>query len=311
MTISRLSSVIFDLGGVVLGWDPSLAYAQVLPAEQIEPFMTKIEFPAWNAGHDAGRPFAEGEADLLARFPDDAAAVSAYRAHFPRTLTGTVPGTGAVIAELARAGVALVALTNWSAETFPHAEERFGILRRFAGIVVSGAELVAKPDPAIFDLACERYGLDPARTAFVDDSARNVAAATAAGLTAIHFTGAEPLRVRLEELGLLGPREQVAAPIYHLAVASQWTPDADYLWSSRGVSYDAEGYVHCSFPHQVAGVRSRYYGDLADEDLLLLELDVAAAARLLVAEDLGTGEPYPHLFAPLTRDLVRGTRPIS
>lgn len=304
-----IDSVIFDLGGVVLGWEPALAYADVLPPEQIEAFMTKIDFATWNAGHDAGRAYADGEAELAARFPDDAAAIGAYRANFARTLTGTVPGTGAVIAELARAGVALVALTNWSAETFPHARERFGLLRRFAGIVVSGQELVAKPDPAIFALACERYGLDPARTAFVDDSPRNVAAATAAGLTGIEFVGAEALRATLEALGVLGTRTELDGPIHHLAVAADWAGEA-YPWSTRGVTYDAEGYVHCSFPAQVAGVRARYYGDLPDEDLLLLELDLSVAAPLLVAEDLGVGEPYPHLYAPLTADLVRAVAPL-
>ncbi len=306
----QLDAVIFDLGGVVLGWDPTRAFAQVLPAEGIAPFMTKIDFSRWNADHDAGRSFADGEAELARRFPADAETIAAYRTHFPHTLTGQVPGTGAVIAELARAGVGLVALTNWSAETYPHAEQRFGILRRFSGVVVSGRERLAKPDPAIFALACERHGLAPSRTVFVDDSPRNVAAAAEAGLTAIEFQGAEPLRDRLQELGVLGAREAISGPIYHLALASQW-PDPDYPWSSRGISYDTEGYVHCSFPDQVAGVRGRYYGDLADEDLVLLELDLDAVRPLLVAEDLGPGEPYPHLYAPISPDVVSATHRLA
>lgn len=302
-----MNAVVFDLGGVVLGWDPAPAFAAVLPPDEIAEFLTEIDFAAWNARHDAGLSFDEGEAELTARFPDAAEAIRAYRANFAQTLSGQIPGTGAVIAELARAGVRLVALTNWSAETFPHAEQRFGILRRFAGIVVSGTERVAKPDPAIFTLTCERYGLDPATTVFVDDVARNVAAASAAGLTGIEFRGAEPLRRRLEELGLLGPRPQLTGPIHHLAVLADWE-QPEYPWSSLGVTYDAEGYVHCSFPHQLDGVRRRHYAELADDELIALELDVPALQHLLVVEDLGTGEPYPHLYAPITRDLVRGVR---
>ena len=302
-------AVIFDLGGVVLGWDPTRAFAEVLPPDQVEAFMTKIDFPTWNSTHDAGQLFDVGEAELLRRFPDDERAIRAYRTNFARTLTGTVPGTGAVIAELQSAGVGLVALTNWSAETYPHAERRFGILRRFSGIVVSGTEGVAKPDPAIFLLACGRFGLDPGRTVFVDDSAANVAAASAAGLTAVAFVGAESLRADLVRLGLLETPQPVTEPVFHLAVAADWSAGAEYPWSTRGVSYDAEGYVHCSFAGQVAGVRKRYYADLADEELQVLELDLDRARDLLVVEDLGTGEPYPHLYAPLTPALVRGVAP--
>lgn len=306
----ELDAVIFDLGGVVLGWDPTLAFSGVLPAEQVADFLTRIDFPAWNATHDAGRRFDEGEAELLARFPGDEAAIRAYRANFGRTLTGQLPGTGAVIAELERAGVVLVALTNWSEETFPYAQERFGILRRFAGVVVSGAERVAKPDPAIFALACDRFGLQAGRTVFVDDVPVNVAAAEAAGLTAVVFRGAEQLRADLEALALLGSLERPDEPVYHLAVAADWVPGQAYPWSTRGVTYDAEGYVHCSFARQLAGIRGGYYADLANEDLIALELDRDRTAGLVVVEDLGSGR-FPHLYAPLQPSLVRASHPAA
>ncbi len=305
MNAGRFDGVIFDLGGVVLGWDPTLAFAEVLPAEDIAAFMTKIDFHAWNATHDAGRVFHEGEADLLERFPDDGEAIRAYRGHFDRTLTGQVPGTGAVIAELQRSRVGLAALTNWSAETFPHAQERFGILRRFSRVVVSGTEGVAKPDPAIFVLACERFGLDPEHTVFVDDSPPNVAAAAAGGLTAVQFKDAESLRASLVELGLLGAPESLTEPVYHLAVAADWTAGDPYPWSTRGITYDAEGYVHCCFARQVGGIRTGYYADLSDEELLVLELDLSRVHGLIVVEDLGSGQPFPHLYAPLSSSLVR------
>src|SRR4029077_16944661 len=113
------------------------------------------------------------------------------RTYFHHALTGMVPGTSAVIAELQRAGVGLTALTNWSGETFPLAHQRFGILGRFADIVVSGDERLLKPDPAIFALACERAGIEPEQAVFVDDSAANVAAATAFGLSGVQFSDAE------------------------------------------------------------------------------------------------------------------------
>jgi 2-haloacid dehalogenase len=301
-------AVIFDLGGVVLGWDPALAFADVLAADQVAAFLTKIDFSTWNHAHDAGRRFEEGEAELVARFPADAAAIQAYRKNFDRTLTGQVPGTGAIIAELAGAGLRLVALTNWSDETFPHAQSRFGILRRFEGVVVSGAEGVAKPDPGIFALACDRHQLEPFRTVFVDDVARNVSAAAAAGLTAIEFRDAEQLRTELFALGVLGPSSVLEEPVYHLAVATEWAAGA-YPWSTRGVTYDAEGYVHCSFASQLAGARKDHFGDLPDDDLVVIELDDSSVPALVVVEDVGAGVSMPHLYAPLEDRLVYAVRP--
>ncbi len=303
------TAVLFDLGGVVLRWEPERAYQQVLPADEVRAFMTAIDFAAWNRAHDGGQPFATGEAALLQRFPEQAAAIRAYREHFPAAIPGMVPGTSAVIAELAQAGVRQVGLTNWSAETFPWAQQEYGILRRFAGVVVSGAERLLKPDPAIFRLACRRFGLDPAATVFVDDSPANVAAAARVGLAALPFTDATVLRSDLVELGLLGPRAAPAGPVYHLAVRSDWAEaerTGQYPWSTRAVGYHAEGYVHCSLAHQVAGVRNRFYADLPDEELLLLELGPDAGP--IVLENLqpgGAGEEFPHLYAALAPTGVR------
>lgn len=300
-----MKTVLFDLGGVVLGWDPVRAWQGVLAPADVAPFLARIDFPAWNRSHDAGRLFADGEAELLARFPDDEAAVLAYRQNFARTLTGLVPGTGALLAELARAGVRLVALTNWSAETFPHATSRFGLLRRFEQILVSGTEGLAKPDRAIFDLAIERFGLQPAETVFVDDAAANVAAATEAGLVARHFTGADRFRAELVELGYLFPRRVPGEPVYHLADAAHWRAaeaGEAYPWSGRGLDYEREGYVHLSFAAQLPGVLERHYADVSWGDLVLLELDPTDLP--IVVEDLGAG-PFPHLFAPLSPAMVR------
>jgi 2-haloacid dehalogenase len=285
-----VATVIFDLGGVVLSWEPNRAFEAVLAADEVDGFMRMIDFPTWNASHDAGRPYAEGEADLVAAFPAHRGTILAYREHFPLTLRGMVPGTGAILAELAAAGVRLFALTNWSAETFPHARERFGLLRRFEDVLVSGTEKVAKPDPAIFSLALQRFHLDASDTVFVDDARRNVDAATAAGITAHHFVDADRLRSFLVDRGLLGPRKRIPETVYHVADRAAWQAaeaGRGYPWSTRGVAYDAEGFVHCSFTHQLPRVLDRHYADVDWSDLVLLEIDTDAAP--VVVEDLGAG----------------------
>nr|WP_300142570.1 HAD family phosphatase [Propionicimonas sp.] len=199
----ELNAVLFDLGGVVLEWEPERAFEHVMDASEILAFMDRVGFAAWNHAQDAGRSWAEAETTLIARFPADADAILAYRRHFEATLTGTVPGTPAILDELAAADVPIAALTNWSAETFPVARDKFEILDRFATIVVSGEEQLAKPDPAIFVLACERAGFTPSRTVFVDDSPGNVEAAETVGLTGLVFTDADRLRADLVRLGLV------------------------------------------------------------------------------------------------------------
>ena len=290
----RYDAVIFDLGGVVLDWEPERAFEQVLPADDVPALIERIGFHAWNSANDSGRDFAQAEQELIRRFPADAAAILAYRKHFTVSLTGMVPGTSAVIAELNRAGVPIVALTNWSGETFPTARDRFGILNRFAEIVVSGDERLAKPDPEIFAVACTRAGLEPGRTVFIDDSPANVEAADRFGLHALLFNGADQLRGQLESQGLLPAWQPVAEPVFHWAVRSEWEraqATGDYPWSGRGIGYEQAGFVHCSFAGQLALTRARFYADLTDADLILLRLPDGLP---VVVED-----GFPHLFAPL------------
>jgi 2-haloacid dehalogenase len=309
MTAAR--SVLFDLGGVVLTWEPSRAYAEVLDPSAAEAFLARIDFPTWNRGHDAGRSFDVGEQELLDRFPDDEAAIRAYRRNFGATLTGLVPGTGAVLAELQQASVTCAALTNWSAETFPVARRRFGLLRRFAGILVSGEERLAKPDPAIFALALERFDLDPAGCVFVDDSPANVEAATALGLTGLLFTDATRLRADLQTAGLLEERVVPAEPVLHLTEDRVWQQaqaDGVYPWSGRTGTYESEGFVHAGFASQLRATRERKYADLPDEALAVLELDARTLSVPVVVEDLGAGS-FPHLYGPLPVDEVVAVHP--
>ena len=197
-------AVVFDLGGVLIDWDPRLLYRTLLPEEEVEAFLAEVEFDAWNHEQDAGRPFAAAVEAHAARFPHRRELLAAYHDRYAETLAGEVPGSVEILGELHAAGsVRLVALTNWSAETFHHARDRFDFLDWFEGIVVSGEERVAKPDPRIFAILLERFRLEPAGTVFVDDRQVNVDAAAAAGMTAVRFTDAPRLRADLQRLGVL------------------------------------------------------------------------------------------------------------
>lgn len=200
-----VETVVFDLGGVLIRWDPRHLYRQLMPADEVDAFLEEVDFLTWNHGCDAGLPWDDAVAHLSARFPHRAQLIAAYPARFADSLVGSFDDTVAILRELRGAGVRLLALTNWAAESFRHARERFEFLEWFEGIVVSGEERVAKPDPRIFQILIERYGLDPRRTLFVDDAAPNVAAAEAVGLRATLFSDADQLRRELTSLQLLPP----------------------------------------------------------------------------------------------------------
>jgi 2-haloacid dehalogenase len=191
-------AVVFDLGGVLIDWDPRYLYRKLLADKAaVEEFLATVCTPEWNAELDRGRPFAEGVAELVERHPEHAAAIAAYHERWPEMLAGDLPDTVEVLAELRAAGVPLYALTNWSAETFAITRGRFEWLDWFDGLLVSGEERMTKPDPAFFRLLLDRFGLDPGATVFVDDSEANVAAARELGIDAVRFTGPDQLRREL------------------------------------------------------------------------------------------------------------------
>jgi 2-haloacid dehalogenase len=203
------TTVVFDLGGVLIDWDPRHLYRQLMPDDEIAPFLDEIGFHAWNHSQDAGRGWDEAVEDLVARHPDRRELIIAYAERYDEAVVGELTGTVALLDELADRGTRLLALTNWSAETFPAARARFGFLARFEGIVVSGDERVAKPDAELFRRLIDRYALDPVDTVFIDDSPANIDTARRLGLTGLVFTGAAPLRADLADLGLVsrsGPR---------------------------------------------------------------------------------------------------------
>jgi 2-haloacid dehalogenase len=197
-------AVVFDLGGVLIDWDRRHLYRKLLADEAaVEEFLATVCTLEWNAEQDRGRPFAEGVAELVERHPDQADAITAYHERWPEMLGGAIDGTVELLAELRAGGVPVYALSNWSAETFGIARERYEFLDWFDGLVISGEERMIKPDPALFRLFLDRFGLDPSATVFVDDSEPNVTAARQLGLDAIAFTDPGRLRDDLTARGLL------------------------------------------------------------------------------------------------------------
>ena len=198
---------MFDLGGVVVRWDPVPAVAAVVGQERAARFVhgAEFDFHAWNHAQDAGRPWAEAEAEAAASHPDLVEEITAYRPNFALSLRGLVPGTGEILHALRVRGVRLVALTNWSAETIRHLPAAHPeVVALFDDVIVSGAEGVAKPDPRIFQVLARRLGHPIEGVFYVDDSQRNVEAARSAGMDAVHFTDAAALLGELETRGLIG-----------------------------------------------------------------------------------------------------------
>jgi 2-haloacid dehalogenase len=201
-----MTTAVFDLGGVVVVWDPVPAVAAVVGQERAERFVHggEFDFAAWNEAQDAGRSWAEGQAVATADHPDFAEEIAAYRPHFSLSLSGLVPGTAEILRALHDRGVRLVALTNWSAETIQHGPEVFPeVFALFDDVVVSGAERVAKPDPEIFTILAQRLGHPVEGVFYVDDNVRNVEVARTVGMDAVPFTDAEALRADLRRRGLL------------------------------------------------------------------------------------------------------------
>jgi 2-haloacid dehalogenase len=199
-----VEAVVFDLGNVLIRWDPHPAIAAEVGAEEATRFLaaTDFDFAAWNHQQDAGRPWPEAEAEAVRSHPHWRRHMLAYRTHFARSLRGPIEDTVAILRELHAAGVPLFALTNWSSELFPCARTRFDFLDLFDDIVVSGDEQTAKPAPAIFEVLERRVRRPLSACVLVDDGPANVDAARRVGLDAILFTDTGHLRADLRARGL-------------------------------------------------------------------------------------------------------------
>ncbi|QBI21660.1 HAD family phosphatase [Egibacter rhizosphaerae] len=197
------TAVVFDVGGVLLDWDPRHLYRKLIPdRDEREWFLAHVCNPEWNAQQDRGRPFVDAIAERQAAFPAYRELIAAYWERWDEMLGGPLVGTVAVLDQLERAGVACYALTNFSNETWPRAFRRYPWLGRFAGIVISGRERVVKPDVRIYQRLIARYWLDPAETVLIDDRPENVAAAERIGFQALQFVSPIGLREDLRSHGL-------------------------------------------------------------------------------------------------------------
>jgi 2-haloacid dehalogenase len=198
-----ISSVVFDIGGVLLEWDPRHVYRDVFDDEaEMERFLTDVCSREWHENNDRGVRYAESCAALAARFPEYRTEIFLWGERTEEMIVGTIDGTVAVLAELQAAGVPCYGLTNMEAETYPVRLERYEFLRSLKGTVVSSQEGVIKPDPEIFRRLFARFGLVPEETVFIDDVERNVVAARALGMRAVLFREPAQLRRELVALGL-------------------------------------------------------------------------------------------------------------
>lgn len=200
----RIEAVVFDIGRVLVQWDMRVLFRQLLDDEaEVEWVYRNVVTEAWHGQHDAGRPIAEMVAERSAEFPRYAAVIQAYADRFNETIPGPVPGSAELVEALHERGVPLYAITNFGADTWAGFRPTFPLLERFGDIVVSGVERVAKPDPAIYALAAQRFGRDPATMLFIDDSLPNVMSARDCGWHAHHFMSADLLAADLRTRSLI------------------------------------------------------------------------------------------------------------
>jgi 2-haloacid dehalogenase len=198
-----IKSIIFDFGNVFIEWDPRLLYREMFASEEaLESFMRTGWRDEWNSNLDAGATLAENMEAMLRKYPQQREYVIAYHTRWEKSLGAVNAETVALLADLKRAGYAAYGLSNWSSETFSIVRRKHPFFELLDGMVISGEEKLCKPDPKIFQLLMDRYGLLPASCAFVDDRDDNVQAAQQLGIAGIQFFSAEQARQALRELGV-------------------------------------------------------------------------------------------------------------
>jgi 2-haloacid dehalogenase len=197
--------VVFDLGGVLIDWNPTYLYKRIFRTrEAMDYFLKNVCTFEWNEAQDGGRPISEATRVLIQNFPEYALEINSFYDYWPVMLGGPIPGTVELLEKIRTDQKhSLYALTNWSAETFPVALERFEFLGWFEGILVSGEENLKKPDVAFYKRLEEKYTLIPSKIVFIDDNLRNIAAAKQLGWDVIHFQDPEILKVELLNRSLL------------------------------------------------------------------------------------------------------------
>lgn len=197
----KIEAVIFDLGGVLIDWNPEYLYRKIFSSEQeIKSFLTSVCTSEWNEEQDAGRSLEEGTALLLDAYPDYEKEIRSYYDRWEEMIGGVIEGTLDILRKLKQKDhLALYALTNWSAETIPIAMNKYEFFQWFDGIVVSGVEKMRKPFPEFYHLILNRYHLSAETTLFIDDNLRNIEGARAIGMHTHHFISPERLEDDLRE----------------------------------------------------------------------------------------------------------------
>lgn len=201
--MSDIRHIVFDIGRVLIHYDPEIPFSRLIP----EPgkrrwFFENVCTHDWNIEQDRGRGWAEAEALLIDQFPDEEANIRGFRRHWHEMVSHAYEGSVEIMEDLIDSGRDVTMLTNFAADTFEEARERFGFLKRPRGVTVSGVVGHIKPDREIYDIHTAAFGLDPRLTLFIDDSPRNVEGARMAGWHAVHFTEPAALKRDLEMLGL-------------------------------------------------------------------------------------------------------------
>jgi 2-haloacid dehalogenase len=195
-----MKTIVFDLGGVLIDWNPRNMYRKYLNDQQMDYLLTEVCTMKWNALMDAGLSFEEGAKQLIEKFPEHAAMIKKYGEEWPEMIGGAKAETVSILEELYKQNYPLYALTNWSMETFPPVLKRFDFFRYFNGIVVSAEEKVVKPEEKLYQILLERYSLDPHECIFIDDNYDNIVAAEQLGMLAFHFKDAGQLREDLQSV---------------------------------------------------------------------------------------------------------------
>lgn len=203
--MKAFDTLVFDLGGVLVDWNPEYLYKNIFPNEEERKwFLSTICTLDWNEEQDAGRSLQDGTDHLVKKFPDHEVAIRAYYDRWKEMLGGPIHETVEIFRELkTQTPLKLYALTNWSAETFPVALELYEFLHWFDGRLVSGEEKIRKPSPEIYQRLAERFAIEPSRAIYVDDNLRNVLPARELGFYGIHFRSPQQFREELVALGVL------------------------------------------------------------------------------------------------------------
>jgi len=202
--MTEIRHIVFDIGKVLIHYDPDLPFRRLIPdAEQRRWFLDNVCTNDWNVEQDRGRTWPDAEALLIERHPGHADNIRAFRAHWHEMVPYAYEDSVAIMLGLIDRGWDVTLLTNFATDTFAEARRKFPFLDRARGVTVSGEVGLIKPDRAIYERHAAEFGLEPSATLFIDDSAKNVQGAIAAGWQAIQFEGAEKLRADLTRLGVL------------------------------------------------------------------------------------------------------------